>query len=123
MVSFFMQDRIYAGEKMDALKMKYEEMKNDMVDLKNDAADIEKIKAIYQREHDAFIDHLAHNKNKDVIEHVIVYRECLKAFDALKRPNDKEALALLAEYAIDMACIASLHAHLLHLEIKEQNDE
>lgn len=81
---------------MDALKMKYEEMKNDMVDLKSDAADIEKIRAIYQREHDAFIDHLAHNKNKDVIEHVTVYRECLKAFDALKRPNDKEALALFS---------------------------
>ena len=54
MVSFFMQDRIYAGEKMDALKMKYEEMKNDMVDLKNDAADIEKIMAIYP--YHAFID-------------------------------------------------------------------
>ena len=31
MVSFFMQDRIYAGEKMDALKMKYEEMKKSML--------------------------------------------------------------------------------------------
>ncbi len=106
---------------MDTLKIKYDEMHDDIKKLEDQ--DLDEAKELYQKECDLFYDRLSHNKNQDIIEYVIVYRECMKAFNALKKPQDKEALALLAEYAVDLAFIASAYAHLLHLELKEQADE